>query len=430
MRPILLIISVLAALTAQAASGEYYVYEDFTTDSGSLYQGVVGEATFAYYPEGGYYEIDNLKGANGVLAALTEPFSAYEFSANVEFFQSNISANAYAGLIYNYQEDAEGKASFYLFAVFPDGYYCVWAVSREGQREYVRALTATSLVNPAGRNTLKVLATASSFEIYLNGMQLERFTDYKLGQGGVGLFTSGGTRTRFRAFRWKVEEAEYERRMAQGGVFAFVKEHRLPFAFTDSFAEQSWLEGVSGRATFKYVNNQYVIDNMRGNTMAISYRAEPVVEAGMVSAVVASAEGEAGNGYGVAFCFNLQDGQPSYYAFIIARDGTYKIFRNEGRTAQQLCDWTEFPFPVDFGRPQLLGAAYVPSYFGLRIFLGLNGRMLDEIIDPSPLAPGGFALVAAPQVSLQVSSVNLISFESREQEALTALTASLKLKEE
>ncbi len=427
---LLALCAVLASFTLKAqAAGTYYVQEDFTSASGALFQGNVGDAVFAYHPEGGYYEIDNLKGKSGTLAALTDSFTAYELSADLEFYQANIKANAYAGLIYNYQEDPEGKASFYLFAVFPDGYYCVWSVGKDSRRRYVQNLKATSLVNPAGRNSLKVKAAASRFEVSLNGMLLARFNDYALGQGGVGVFASAGTRTRFRAFRWSVDESQYMRKMEQGGAFAFVKEQGLPYAFSDDFKEHSWLEGVSGRATFKHESRRYIIDNMRGETMAVSYRTEPVVKAGMVSAVVASSEGEAGNGYGIAFCFTLQDNQPYYYAFIIARDGTYKLFRNEGGVAQQLTDWLKFPFAVDFGRPQLLGASFVRDDFGMKIFVGLNGQMLDEVIDPSPLDFGGFALIAAPQVLIQVSGVNVVSFEGKEQEALEALTGALKEKE-
>ena len=163
--------------------------------------------------------------------------------------------------------------------------------------------------------------------------------------------------------------------------------------------------------------------------MAVSYRTEPVVKAGMVSAVIASSEGEAGNGYGIAFCFTMQENQPYYYALVIARDGTYKVFKNEGGAAQQLTDWVEFPFAVDFNRPQLLGASFVRDDIGMKIFLGLNGQMLDEVIDPNPLDFGGFALIAAPQVLIKVSGVNVFSFEGKEKEALDALTGALKEKE-
>jgi hypothetical protein len=426
----MLLLSLLVCFAFEApAADTYFVQEDFTSASGVLYQGNVGDATLAYHPEGGYYEVDNLKGETGVLATLTDSFSAYELSADVEFYQTNVSADAYAGLVYNYQEDENGKASFYLFAIFPDGYYCVWSVDKDNRRTYVQNLTATPLVNQVGRNTLRVKANASQFEIFLNGQPLAKFRDYAQDHGGVGLFTSGGTKTRFRAFRWNVDEAQYTRKMEQGGAFAFVKEQGLPSVFADDFKTPSWLVGTSGKAAFAYKDSRYVIDNVSGQTMAVSYRTEPVVKAGMVSAVIAGSEGEAGNGYGIAFCFTLQDNQPYYYAFVIARDGTYKLFRNEGGAAQQLTDWVEFPFAVDFNRPQLLGASFVRDDIGMKIFVGLNGQMLDEVIDPNPLDFGGFALIAAPQMLIEVSGVNVFSFEGKEKEALDALTNALKEKE-
>ncbi len=425
-----MLIALLAYFAIEATAADtYYVREDFTTASGVLFQGNVGDATFAYHPEGGYYEVDNLKGEIGVLATLTDSFSAYDLSTDVEFYQVNVNADAYAGLVYNYQEDEEGRASFYLFAIFSDGYYCVWSIDKDSRRTYVQNLTATPLVNRVGRNTLKVKADASQFEVFLNGQQLANFRDYALNHGGVGVFASGGTQTRFRAFHWNVDEAQFVRRMEQGGAFAFVKEQGLPSVFYDDFKSPSWLVGTSGKATFAYEDNRYVIDNTRGQTMAVSYRTEPVVKAGMVSAVITSSEGEAGNGYGIAFCYTMQENEPYYYAFVIARDGTYKVFRNEGGVAQQLTDWIEFPFAVDFNRPQLLGASFVRDDIGMKIFLGLNGRMLDEVIDPNPLDFGGFALIAAPQVLIKVSSVNVFSFEGKEKEALAALTGALKEKE-
>ncbi len=425
-----LVLIALVALAIPAAAARaadvYYAQDDFNQPTGYFFQGNIGDTTFKYVPEGGYYEVNALKSKSGSLAALTDSFSAYEVSANLEFYEKNVRTDAYAGLIYHYQEDTAGKASFNIFAIFPDGYFCVWSVDKENQRRYAYKLTATPLVNPVGPNTLRVKVAANATDCYLNGMLVARFTDYTLDHGGVGVFASGGTRVRYRAFRWLVKEAEYEAQMAQSGAFGFIKEHKLPSAFTDSFTEKQWPEGESGKAVFSYGDSRYIVDNTRGDTMAVSYRVQPVVPAGMVTAVIASSEGEAGNGYGVAFCFNLEQAYASYYAFILARDGTYKVFKNEGGTATPLCEWKELPFPVDFSRPQLLGAAYIPSAQGMRIFLGLNGRALDQLIDTSPLAAGGFALIAAPKVRIEVSSISLVTFADKELEALAALTDALK----
>jgi hypothetical protein len=241
------------------------------------------------------------------------------------------------------------------------------------------------------------------------------------------MFASAGTRARFRAFRWRIQEEEYEARMDEGGVFGFVQKHELPAAFRDDFTRKHWLVGESAGARFSYGEGRYVIDNTKGDTMAVSYRTEPVADAGLLTAVVASAEGEEGNGYGIAFRFSVQEDQPSYYAFIVARDGTYKLFKNQDGVATPLCDWLEIPFDVNFDRPQLLGVAYVRQPGGtLLMFPGLNGRPLQLFADTVPLSVGGFAMIVAPRVKITLSEIRLVDFAESEDMALEALSATYR----
>jgi hypothetical protein len=120
----------------------------------------------------------------------------------------------------------------------------------------------------------------------------------------------------------------------------------------------------------------------------------------------------------------VQNEQPSYYAFVIARDGTYRLFKFLHGTAIPLCDWLEIPFDVDFNRPQLLGVAYVHQPGGtLLMFPGLNGRPLQVFVDTVPLADGGFAMIVAPRVKVTVSEIRLVDFTESEELALEALCA-------
>ncbi len=431
MRRAVLILTVMLLPVAAWAADVYYIEENFDGDSGYFYEGKMGDTTFTRYPEDGYYEIDAMQSKKGSLAALTVAFESYTASVDLQFYDSIVSDEIYAGLIFHYQEDPSGRASFYLFTVFPDGYFCVWLVDRENRRTYAYRLTQTPLVNPAGPNSLKIIAEGTRFELYLNGMLLDSFRDTSLGRGGVGMFASAGTRARFRAFRWRIREEEYEARMEEGGVFGFVQKHELPAAFRDDFTRKRWLEGGFAGARFSYSEGRYAIDNTKGDTMAVSYRTEPVAKAGFLTAVVASVEGEKGNGYGIAFRFNVQDEQPSYYAFIVARDGTYKLFKNQDGVATPLCDWLEIPFDVDFGRPQLLGVAYVEEPDGaLCIFPGLNGRPLMAFVDTMPLEAGGFAMIVAPRLNVAVSEIRLVDFAGNEQLALETLSAAYREEDE
>ena len=422
MRRAIIILAVLLLPAAAWAADVYYIEENFDGETGYFYEGEIGETVFTRSPEDGYYEIDAMHSETGSLSALTDAFGNYTVSVDLQFYDSMVSDEIYAGLVFHYQEDPSGRASFYLFTVFPDGYYCVWLVDRENRRTYVHRLTQTSLVNPAGPNSIKVIAEGTRFELYLNGMLLDSFRDASLRKGGVGMFTSAGTRVRFRSFRWRINEEEYDARIEEGGVFGFVRKHELPAVFRDDFTRKRWLEGESAGARFAYSEKHYVIDNARGDTMAVSYRTDPVVSSGLLTVVVARAQGEKGNGYGIAFRFSVQDEQPSYYAFIVARDGTYKLFKNQDGVATPLCDWLEIPFAVDFDRPQLIGVAYVEERDGaLRIFAGLNGRQLQAFTDATPLGAGGFAMIVAPRLNVAVSEIRLVDFAGNEQLALEAL---------
>ncbi len=415
---------VLALAGAAWAAEVFFIQEDFDGEAGYFYEGAIGDTDFAYNREDAYYEIDAMRSDTGSLSALTDAFENYTISVDMEFYDSIVSDKIYGGLVFHYQEDPSGRASFYLFSIFPDGYYCVWLVNRESRRTYAYPLTETSLINPAGRNSLKVISEGTRFELYLNGMLLDSFRDLSLDKGGVGMFASAGARVRFRAFRWRVREEEYEARMEEAGIFGFVREHELPVVFSDNFTSKRWLEGQSAKARFGYREGRYEIDNTKGDTMAVSYRAEPVAGAGLLSAIITDVEGEEGNGYGIAFRFSLHDKKPSYYAFIVARDGTYRLFKYADGTATPLCGWQEIPFAVDFSRPQLIGVAYVPEAAGtLRIFPGLNGRALEPFVDTVPLEPGGFAMIVAPKLKVTLSEIRLVDFADSEELALETLSA-------
>jgi len=176
-RRAIIILAVLLLPAAAWAADVYYIEENFDGETGYFYEGEIGETVFTRYPEDAYYEINAMRSETGSLSALTDAFGNYTVSVDLQFYDSMVSDEIYAGLVFHYQEDPSGRASFYLFTVFPDGYYCVWLVDRENRRTYVHRLTQTSLVNPAGPNSIKVIAEGTRFELYLNGMLLDSFRD-------------------------------------------------------------------------------------------------------------------------------------------------------------------------------------------------------------------------------------------------------------
>ena len=420
----LVLAALLFASGAVHAALTEFVRDDFNRDPGHFYRGTIGASHFNYHQSEGFYEIDATESNTGALTALTYEFGDYEVEVDLQFADTTTSKNPYAGLVFHYAEDEEhGLSSFFLFAVFPDGYYTVWEVDRETKRTYAYKLTQSPLVNPAGPNSLKVRARGNHFEFYLNGRMAGQFTSKLQRTGGVGLFASAGTKVHFRNFVWRVEQEEYHAKMLESGAFGFVRRRGLAAVFVDDFSRRLWPQGESAGAVFSYSGRSYHIDNTEGSTMAVSYRTQPEVSSGLAAVVVSSATGELGNGFGLAFSFRLREGYPSYYAVIIARDGTYKVFKNEGSTATTLMDWQDLPFEVDFTQPVMLGAAFVRTDNGIRIYPGVNGRALTGCVDPEPLPPGGFALIAAPLVAIEVERVMLYSFDGMEDKALAELEA-------
>ncbi len=412
-----IILVVLASSAALAASG-IYVQDDFAGNERFFFQGTLGDSTYTYHSKQGFYEINAMKSKSGALATITDAFSRYEVSAEAQFYDAAPQATTYAGIVFHYAEDERQRASFYLFAVFRDGYYGVWRVDREAKRSYVFPLKKTELVSPADFNRIRVRADGSRFYLYLNGIFVGEFQDHTLNAGGVGLYASGGSIARFRSFRWRVAADEATGQIPANGPFGWLPSHDYEGVFQDDFRQKLWREGESGTADFTYTDTGYEIDNSRGTTMALSYRSRPIADEGIVLVVFKKAEGSERNGFGLGFAFDAASGAPSYYAFVIARDGTFKLFKTSDGVSEVLLPWQELPFEVDFERPVLLAAGYLREGSGLRIIVGVNGKPLASILDEKPLQPGGFALLAAPLVRTTVSAVTLLALTEKSQEVL------------
>lgn len=410
----LLLLAALMSGIALAAPG-VYVEDDFSGDERYFFQGTLDDGVYTYHPEEGYYEINALESKSGALATITDRYSCYEVAAEVEFYDSAPRATPYAGIVFHYGEDERGRASFYVFAVFSDGYFGVWRVDREEGRSYVLPLKQTDLVAPASSNRLRIQAENSRFHLYLNDLFAGEFQDRALDSGGVGLYASAGSIVHFRRFRWLVEADETTGEVPANGPFGWLPYREYQVLFRDDFKQRLWREGELGEASLKYTDKGYQVDNSRGTTMALSYRSEPVADEGVLLALFRDLKGEERNGFGLAFAFRGSPGLPSYYAFVVARDATFKLFKTKEGSSEVLLPWQQLPFEPDFERPVMLAAGFIRELNGLRIVLGVNGRPVASRLDEEPLPAGGFALLAAPMLCATVSGVNLLTLDgSRE----------------
>ncbi|HKZ70223.1 MAG TPA: hypothetical protein VJ020_09090 [Anaerolineales bacterium] len=94
--------------------------------------------------------------------------------------------NSY-GVIFRYIDNQ----NFYRFDVAGDG---MWGLSRRNNDQWIslRELEPASAINTgaAAANALRIVARASEFTFYANGVELGRLSDNTLPVGRVGLFVS------------------------------------------------------------------------------------------------------------------------------------------------------------------------------------------------------------------------------------------------
>jgi len=412
-------LAILIPFNGSAQNQEQYCVED-KFDGGVKYffEGEIGASKYRYLTEEQAYEIDGLQSDKLSIAVLTDEFRDYEIEADVEIAEGKLGKLPYAGLVFHYRESPEGKATYYALVFTQDYSFGVMRVEQEESRGYPFPMRESLALNPGGFNTLKVRVRDKKAEIFVNGKFVGEFWDDKLAGGGAGFLAGAGTRARFKSFRWKILEQSYERLMS--GTFGFIPLSKLKAVFRDDFKKEEWKTGNIDGGRLYYEDNGYVIDNLRGSNLLISFREPAEVSEGVFSMVFKEVEGSEGNGFGLAF--NVQE-EPilRFRAFVIARDGTYKLFEQSGETVKELTGWKELPFDVDFAKPVALTAVYLLEDSGLRVVYGVNGRIIGDIFCEDANLGNGIGVVGAPGIKVKVSYVTFFALENGKSDFLAQL---------
>ena len=397
---------------------QYFVEDHFDGKIRYFFEGEIGTTKYRYLTEEQAYEIDGLQSDELSIAVLTDEFRDYEIEVKVEIAEGKLGKLPYAGLIFHYSENPEGKATYYALVFTQDYSFGIMRVEQEESRSYPFPMRESFALNPGGFNGFKVRVRDKRAEIFINGEFVGDFWDNKLTGGGVGFLVGAGTRARFKNFRWKILEQSYLSSMT--GTFGFMPLSKLKAIFRDDFKREEWQTGSVDGGRLYYEGNAYVLDNLRGSNLLISFREPAEVSEGVFSMVFKEVEGSEGNGFGIAFTIQ-EEPVLRFYAFVVARDGTYRLFEQSGETVRELTDWEELPFEVDFAKPLVLTAVYLIENSGIRVVYGVNGEILGDIICKGANLGYGIGLVVAPGVRVKVSSALLFALETAKADFLAQL---------
>ncbi len=408
-----------ATLVNWARASEYFVTDDFSGEVRYFFEGEVGGAVFAYKPQDKAFEIDAMQASSYSLAVLTDAFFSYEVTLDVQVRETGFGSESFAGVAFFYAEDGEGRAKFFAVTLFPDGYFGVASVTQGQRREYVIPLTETTLMSPAGFNELRLKVGGGKGEVYINGGFAGEFT-YPAGlKGGVGLLAGPKTKAYFRNFKWRVfDPVELG---SFSGPFGLIPGAGLEIIFKDDFQTPTWKVGRVDSSSLSYRNGRYVLDNLRGDKLVLSYLSEPSVRDAVYSAVFAGFEGSPGNGFGLAYGVQESGEGLSYIGFVIARDQTFRLFVQNGQDSISIAGWEKLPLDVDFEKPVALSLTGVAVEDGTELVVGVNGKPILETILVGYDSGGGLGLISAPGVSAEVSGVMLVSIKDVKDEFLSAV---------
>jgi hypothetical protein len=181
------------------------------------------------------------------------------------------------GLAFNYREGEEHN-DFMLFLVYNEGAFAVLRYLG-GSTEVVTEPARTGLLKQLAMNTLAVEVADGSYTCMINGDAVASGADDTLTAGGVGLFGTARSITRFDDFQ----------------VFA----DPPPEPMTDSFdGEIRLFDGRWDGVGFSYTGGQYVIDTTGSQVFGLAPFPTPAADHEFAADVQLTG-GMAGGGYGL-----------------------------------------------------------------------------------------------------------------------------------
>jgi hypothetical protein len=170
---------------------------------------------------------------------------------------------------------------------------------------------------------------------------------------------------------------------------------------TDDFSHPRWPVSQNQGSIYRYANGGYEIDNLKAQSMAISYQDERLGEM-RVDCTCDFLDGSNYVGYGCAIRFAVgSDGQVSYYGMFVSKAGECLLLKVAGGQEQVLADWKACS-GYRPGQPNTLRLEAIGG--SLRAYV--NGVPAQSAREDS-LGPGGYALLAGPGVKVRYTSLGL-----------------------
>jgi hypothetical protein len=175
---------------------------------------------------------------------------------------------------------------------------------------------------------------------------------------------------------------------------------------TDDFSKQIWPVSEAGPCTYRYFGAAYEVDNLKADTMAISFQEHTLADCEL-SVGAEFLDGASYVGYGVAARFNVGSGGVSYYGLFISRSGEFLLLKVVDGAETVLKDWTASTLinPSQANKVTL-------EVIGARLTAYINGTAIASVQDTS-LAHGGYALLAGPGVKVRYDNLLLRGYPAK-----------------
>lgn len=175
----------------------------------------------------------------------------------------------------------------------------------------------------------------------------------------------------------------------------------------DDFSTEHWPVSAAdgGGAGYRYFGGAYEIDNLKAQTMAISFQDGSLADSEF-SIDAEFIEGAGQVGYGIASRLSVKGGAVSYYGLFICQNGELMLLKVHQGSEQVLSDWRASSL-IKPGQPNRLAL----DVRGGMLYAYVNGQLAATVAD-SELTAGGYALLAGPGVAVRFDNLRIHGFSS------------------
>jgi hypothetical protein len=356
----LTLLIILGSTTLSLADpAELYFAEDFE-EGGSepfFFEGTLDQRRFSYVE--GRYEIDTSTVEAYGQSVLLEDLASYRVEVTGQLLETADPDGGGFGLSLNYREREGGGADFLLFLVYDRGAYTVLRYL-EGRTGVLYSPTKTGLFRPGEAVTLTADVDRGQLTCYVNGAEVARLREERLGGGGFGMFATARSVARFDNF----------------AVYAEQPAEVLPVE--DDFAGERVLsEGTWGDVTYEYADGRYVIDTSATEYIGLSPFPEEALSFEL-AVDVELLDGEPTGGYGIYLRDYEADGGFNQFRFLIS-GAWFAVEQSVGDRPLALAQWTQHAAVRDTGVNRLRVRA-----LGEELLFFVNGVEVYRYTDEHP----------------------------------------------